>query len=182
MRSDSEIKRHVEKELRFTPTIDATDIGVSVRDGVVTLTGFIRSAIEKVEAEKAVKHLAGVVGVANDLDVHLRGTDERADPDIARDAVAALKMRLPLLWERINVVVKRGRVTLEGEVEWNSQREAAESAVRWLKGVTGVTNQLRPRPGVAPDEVRRSVEAAFRRSAEIDANRIQIDTTPRSRE
>jgi osmotically-inducible protein OsmY len=113
-RDDSEIKEDVEAELSWDPDIDPTDIAVAVKDGVVTLTGFVRSYAEKQEAEVAAKRVAGVVGVANDLEVRLPGTDERPDPEIARDAVAALKAQLPVSWENIKVVVKNGWVTLEG--------------------------------------------------------------------
>src|SRR5438874_13590326 len=135
MRADSEIKRDVEDELRWTPDLDPTDIGVAVKNGVVTLTGFVRSYSQKYEAEKAAKRVAGVVGLANDLEVRLVGIDERPDPDIARDAVAAIKTRLPFSAEHIRAVVKNGWVTLEGNVEWNYQRESAESAVRRIRGI-----------------------------------------------
>lgn len=175
MRSDSDIKRDVEEELRFTPNLDATDIAVAVKNGVVTMTGFVHSYLEKYEAERAAKRVAGVIGMANDLEVRLRGVHERPDPEIAREAVAALKAHLPLSWEKIKVVVKSGWITLEGEVEWNYQRETAESAARVLKGVKGVSNLIRLRPGVAPSEIKRKIEEAFRRSAEVDANRITVD-------
>src|ERR1700732_3501872 len=99
MKSDSDIKRNVEEELRFDPDIDATDIGVAVKDGVVTLVGFVKSYTEKFEAEAAAKRVAGVVGLANDLEVRLPGSFEKPDPDIARDAVSAIKTRLPLTAE-----------------------------------------------------------------------------------
>src|SRR6202047_2337648 len=140
MKSDSDIKRDIEEELRFDPDIDATDIGVIVKNGVVTLAGFVKSYTEKFEAEAAAKRGAGVVGLANDLEVHLPGGAERPDPDIARDAVAAIKTRLPFTAEHIRAVVKSGWVTLEGQVEWNYQRESAESAVRHIRGIKGVTN------------------------------------------
>ncbi|MEA2782884.1 MAG: hypothetical protein QOK29_4428 [Rhodospirillaceae bacterium] len=176
MRSDDDIKRDVEEELKWEPDLDATDIAVAVKDGVVTLTGFVRSYSEKWQAEAAAKRVAGVVGVANDLEVRLPGTDERPDPEIARDAVAAIKNRLPLAAENIKVVVKDRWVTLEGEVEWNYQREAAENAVRWLRGVRGVTNLIKMRPRIAPEEIKRKIEEALKRSAEIDANRITVET------
>ena len=175
MRSDSEIQRDVEDELKWNPDINATDIAVSVGKGVVTLAGFVKSYGEKFAAETAAKRVAGVVGVANDLEVRLPGVDERPDPDIARDAIAAIKARLPYSWENIKVVVKSGWITLEGNVEWNYQRESAESAVRWLKGVKGVSNLVRIEPRVAPADVKRKIEEAFRRSAELDANRVTVE-------
>jgi osmotically-inducible protein OsmY len=175
MKSDSDIKRDVEEELRFDPDIDATDIGVSVNNGVVALTGFVKSYTEKFEAEAAAKRVAGVLGLANDLEVRLPGGTERPDPDIARDVVAAIKTRLPFTAEHIRAVVKNGWVTLEGQVEWNYQRESAESAVRHIRGIKGVTNLIQLKPQVAPSEIKRKIEEAFRRSAEIDASRITVE-------
>jgi osmotically-inducible protein OsmY len=175
MRSDSEIKRDVEDELRWNPDIDATDIAVSVNKGVVTLSGFAGSYLDKYEAEEAAKRVAGVVGVANDIEVRLPSTDQRPDPEIARDAVAAIKSRLPLSSENIKVIVKEGWVTLEGEVEWHYQRQTAESAVRYMKGVKGVTNLIQLKPKVEPAEIKRKIEEALRRMADVDANRIQVE-------
>jgi len=176
MKSDSDIKHDVEEELRFDPDIDATDIGVTVKNGVVALTGYVKSYTEKFEAEAAAKRVAGVLGLANDLEVRLPGGAERPDPDIARDVVAAIKTRLPFSAEHIRAVVKNGWVTLEGQVEWNYQRESAESAVRHIRGIKGVTNLIQLKPQVAPSEIKRKIEEAFRRSAEIDANRITVET------
>jgi osmotically-inducible protein OsmY len=175
MRSDTDIKRDVEDELRSDPTIDATDIAVAVKNGVVTLTGFARTYMDKFGAEAAAKRVADVVGLANDIEVTLSRADQRPDPEIARDAVAALRSRLPLSSSRVRVVVDKGWVTLEGEVEWNYQREAAERAVRRVKGVKGVINSIQLKPGVAPVEIKRKIEEAFRRSAEIDASRITVE-------
>jgi osmotically-inducible protein OsmY len=176
MRSDEEIKRDVEEELRWDPDIDATDIAVAVKNGVVTLTGFVRSYNDKWEAERAVKRVAGVLGVANDLEVRLPAIDERPDPEIARDAVTAIKNQLPFSYDRIKVIVKNGWVTLEGEAEWNYQREAAEAAVRRVRGIKGITNKIELKPRVEPQEIKKKIEEAFRRSAEIDASRIVVET------
>jgi osmotically-inducible protein OsmY len=176
MRSDEEIKRDVEEELRWDPDIDATDIAVAVKNGVVTLTGFVRSYNDKWEAERAVKRVAGVLGVANDLEVRLPAIDERPDPEIARDAVTAIKNQLPFSYDRIKVIVKNGWVTLEGEAEWNYQRQAAEAAVRRVRGIKGTTNKIELKPRVEPQEIKKKIEEAFRRSAEIDASRIVVET------
>src|SRR3954453_21005403 len=178
MRSDADIKHDVEEELRWEPNVDPTDIAVAVKNGVVTLTGFVRSYAHKFTAERAAKRVEGVIGVANDLEVRLPGADERPDPEIARDVVANLKIWLPNSWEHIKAVVKNGWVTLEGEVEWNYQREYAERAVRWVKGVKGVSNliRLRPRIGPEPEEINQKIEEAFRRSALVDASRITVET------
>jgi osmotically-inducible protein OsmY len=175
MRSDDEIKRDVEEELRFDPDIDETDIAVAVKDGVVTLSGFARSYGQRRAAEAAAKRMSGVLGVVNDLEVRLPIIHRRPDPDIARDAVQAIKLWLPFSYERIQVVVKNGWITLEGEVEWNYQREAAEKAVRRLRGVRGISNFIQVKPRVAPTDIKRKIEDAFRRSAEIDANRVTVE-------
>jgi osmotically-inducible protein OsmY len=175
MRSDADIKRDVEEELRSDPMVDATDVAVAVKSGVVTLTGFVRNYMDKFGAEAAIKRVVDVVGVANDIEVGLSRADQRPDPEIARDAVAAIKSRLPLSSSHVRVVVDKGWVTLEGEVEWNYQREEAERAVRGLKGVKGVINTIQLKPTVTPVEIKRKIEEAFRRSAEIDASRITVE-------
>ena len=176
MRSDSDIRRDVEGELRWDPDIDATDIAVTVNNGVVTLTGFVRSFMQKYQAEADAKRVAGVVAVANDIEIRLPGVDERPDPEIARDAIQRIKSELPFAWDEIRVVVKSGWVTLEGEVEWNYQRGRAEAAVRRVRGLKGVTNSIEVKPHVAPSEIRRKIEDALRRAAEIDASRITVET------
>jgi osmotically-inducible protein OsmY len=175
MRSDNDIKRDVEDELRWDPDIDATDIAVSVHNGVVALTGFVRSFIHKYQAEADAKRVAGVLAVANDIEVRLPEIDERPDPDIARDAVARIKGELPYSWEKIRAVVKNGWLTLEGEVEWNYQRVRAEEVVRRVRGLKGVTNNIEVKPQVAPSEIRRKIEDALRRAAEVDASRITVE-------
>jgi osmotically-inducible protein OsmY len=176
MRSDSEIERDVKEELQWDPDLDATDIAVSAKKGVVTLTGFVRSYTDKYEAEAAAKRVAGVAGVANDIEVRMPSVDERPDPEIARDAVAAIKSQLPISSEHIKVVVKNGWVTLEGQVEWQYQRSTAETAVRRIKGVKGVSNLIQLKPRAAPAEIKRKIQEAFKRNAEVDANRILVET------
>jgi osmotically-inducible protein OsmY len=135
MRSDAEIERDVKEELEWNPDLNASVIAVSVKQGVVTLTGFVPSYTDKYEAEAAAKRVVGVVGVANDIEVRMSSVDERPDPEIARGAVAALRAQLPISSASIKLVVKNGWVSLEGEVEWQYQWQTAESAVRRIKGV-----------------------------------------------
>ena len=175
MRSDSEIERDVKEELQWEPDLDATDIAVSVRQGVVALTGFAKSFSDKYEAEAAVKRVAGVAGVANDLEVRMPGVDERPDPDIARDAVAAIKSQLPISSEHVKVIVKSGWVTLEGHVEWQYQKSTAESALRRIKGVRGIINNIMLKPQVEPADIQRKIQAAIKRLAEVDANRVSVE-------
>ncbi len=175
MRADTDIKRDVEDELKWDPDVDATDIAVTVKNGVVTLAGFARSYNHKLEAEAAAKRVAGVVGLANDIEVRLPSLDQRPDPEIVRDAIAAIKSRLPVDYEHVKVLARNGWITLEGEVEWDYQRSGAERAVRRVTGVKGVTNSVQLKPRLQPSEIKRKIEEAFRRSAEIDANRITVE-------
>jgi osmotically-inducible protein OsmY len=175
MRLDSDIKRDVEDELKWEPTIDAIDIGVAANNGVVTLTGFVHTYAQKMEAERAAKRVAGVRGVANDIEVRVPVADERPDPELVRDAVNALKTELPYSSENIKVVAKNGWLTLEGNVEWNYARKEAEKVVRRIRGVKGVTNSIALKPTAQPYEIRRKIEDALRRSAELDASRITVE-------
>ena len=176
MKSDGEIERDVRDELQWDPDLNAEDIAVSVKKGVVTLAGFVPSYTDKLEAEAAAKRVAGVLAVANDLKVRLPAIDQRPDPDIARDAVAALKTQLPISHDRIKVIVKDGWITLEGAVEWQYQKSTAESAVRRVKGVKGVTNVISVKPKVEAADLQRKILEAFKRNAEVDANRITVET------
>ena len=175
MKSDSEIERDVREELKWHPGLDASDIAVSVKDGVVTLAGFTHSYSDRMEAELAVKHVAGVQAVANDIEVRLPAIDQRPDPDIARDAVAALKSELPISHDKIKIIVKNGWITLEGAAEWQYQKTSAENAVRKVKGVKGVTNAITVKPKVEPTDIQRKIQEAFKRNAELDANRITVE-------
>jgi len=176
MKSDIDIKRDVEEELRFNPDLDATDVAVAVKSGVVTLSGFVRSYSQRWEAERTVKRVSGVTGVANDIEVRLPVFNQRPDPEIARDAVSAVRSELPYSSEHIRVIARDGWLTLEGQVEWNYAKDRAERAVRRVRGVKGVSNLIQVSPRVPPVEVRRKIEDSFRRSAEVDANRITVET------
>ena len=143
MRTDSEIQRDVENELEWDPNVDARNIAVKVTDGgVVTLTGFTSSYMDKYSAERIAKRILGVKAVANDLEVKLATGSERPDPDIARDAVKRLQSDLPYSSKNIKVTVRNAWITLEGDVDWDFQRRSAEAAVRNIKGVKGVINLL----------------------------------------
>jgi osmotically-inducible protein OsmY len=175
MRSDEEIERDVKAELKWQPALDSSDIAVSVKDHVVLLSGFTRSYVDRYEAERAAKRVAGVAGVANDLEVRLPAVDQRPDPDIARDAVQAIRSALPDFADNIKVVVKNGWVTLEGAVEWQFQLASAEDAVRPIRGIKGVTNSITLSPRIKPEEIKQRILEAFRRNAQLDANRIQVE-------
>jgi osmotically-inducible protein OsmY len=179
-RSDSDIQRDVEAELHSDPKIssNAEDIAVKVSNGVVVLTGFVHSYIHKFDAEDVAKRVAGVAGVVNNIEVRLPQKDQRPDPEIARDIVAAIRKRLPNVAERIKVVVTNGLVTLEGEVEWNYQREGVEREVRRVKGVKDISAliQIKPKKETSPAEIQTLIKEALRRSAEVDARRITVET------
>jgi osmotically-inducible protein OsmY len=175
MKADADIKRDVEAELRFRPDIDERDIAVNVTNSVVSLTGFTRTFLDKERAEQAVKRVAGVSGVANDVEVRLGEGDGLTDPQIARAAVQAIRFELPTVSENIKVLVHHGHVTLEGKVEWYYLKEQAERAVRRQHGVMGVTNLINIEPSARPSEIKQRIEDAFRRSAQIDADRITIE-------
>jgi osmotically-inducible protein OsmY len=172
MKPDSELKRDVEAELSWSPDVDQTDLAVKVHNAVVTLTGFVPSFFEKHRAEEAVKRVAGVAAIANDVQVRpLYGSD---DPQIARAAVAAIRAELPSAPESVKALVQNGHVTLEGSVEWNFQRERVEDVVRRLTGVITVDNEIMIKPRVSPGDIKRMIEDAFRRSAEVDASHISV--------
>jgi osmotically-inducible protein OsmY len=172
VRSDEDIRDSVLLELEWDPKISSHDIGVAVKDSVVTLSGFVHSYWEKEAAEKAAKRVYGVRGVANDIQVKL--TSERTDPEIARDAVQALASHVSIPADKIKVTVKNGWLTLEGQVDWQYQKAIAESAVKRLKGVIGVTNNIEVKPHVSPTDVKSKIEEALRRNAELDARRLTV--------
>jgi osmotically-inducible protein OsmY len=175
MRSDSEIRQNVESEFRWDPDIKSDDIAVAVDGGVVMLTGFVRSYGQRREAESDAKRAAGVMAVANDIEVRLPIIHWRPDPEIARDAASALKALLQHSWDGIQVVVKNGWVTLEGQVEWNYERERAADAVRRIRGVKGITNSIQVRSRARSLEVKHRIEEAFNRNAQIDAGKIIVE-------
>lgn len=175
MKSDIVLKGQVLDELEWEPGINAAGIGASVKDGVVTLAGEVTSYHEKVEAERAALRVAGVRGLVSEIEVHLPGTSQRSDGDIARAAVDALEWNSSVPPDRIKVVVGKGWITLEGEVDWGYQRTAAEDAVRRLTGVVGIRNEVTVRPRLTSGGIKASIEDAFGRSAEVDARRIRVE-------
>jgi osmotically-inducible protein OsmY len=174
--TDAEIRKNVEAELSFEPSINASEIGVAVKDGIVTLTGRVDSYWEKIAAEEAAARVAGVKAVANELEIRLPFSSERTDEDIARAAVNRLEWTITVPKDRIKVKVSKGWVTLEGEVEWQFQKNAAAEAVRNLVGIKGVINHIvvKERPSTA--EVKAKIEEALKRSAEVDASHITVET------
>jgi osmotically-inducible protein OsmY len=173
---DNEIKQHVQSALDWEPSLDASDIGVSVDEGVVTLRGNVHSYMEKLTAERVALHVYGVKGMANDLAVHLVSDHERTDTEIAQAALTALKWNTTVPKDRVTVAVSKGWLTLNGSADWQYQKDAAARVVRDLVGVKGVVNSIDVKSRIKTTDVRDKIEAAFKRSAEIDARRINIAT------
>ena len=177
MKSDTELQQDILEELDWEPSVNSAHIGVAVADGVVTLTGHVPSYAEKYAAERATKRVYGVKAVADELDVKLPGSAERTDEDIAAACVNALKVDYSVPNEKIKVVVSKGWVTLEGEVGWQYQKDAAGRDVRYLTGVTGLSNNITVKPRVSAADVTTKIEAALKRSAELEARRITVGAT-----
>lgn len=172
--TDKELKRHVDDALNWEPSFDAADVGVSVDNGVVTLRGDVASYTARSTAERVTLHVYGVKAVANDLNVRLPGEYQRTDSDIAQAAASALQWNTVVPANRVSVAVSSGWVTLKGNLDWQYQKDAAARAVRDLTGVRGVNNTITVQPLVRTAEVEDKIEAAFKRSAEIDARRISV--------
>jgi osmotically-inducible protein OsmY len=169
---DQRLKDSVAYQLDWDPELDASLIGISAQDGIVALSGYVNTYVAKLAAERAARRVYGVKAVANELEVRL--ASERIDPDIAKDALDALKNRvdIPL---GITVTIRDGFITLAGTVEWMYQKMAAERAVRYLRGVRGVFNQIVLKPHVSPQDVQKRITEALHRHADIDARRIHIE-------
>jgi len=172
MKTDSELRHDVEQALEWEPAIDERYIGVSVVDDVVTLTGHVSTFSERWKAERTVERVAGVRGVANKLEVRLKG--ERTDTEIAKDAVHALKADITVPADHITVKVDRGWVTLTGDVRWDFERRAAERAIRNLAGIVGITNLITIKPRIEPENVKQRIEETFKREAALDAQNITV--------
>jgi osmotically-inducible protein OsmY len=172
--TDRELREHVENALDWEPSIDAAEIGVSVDGGVVTLRGDVRSYSEKATAERVALGVYGAKAVANDITVRLREGQLHSDTEIAQAVVSALKWNTTVPDEKIAVAVGDGWVKLSGKVDWEYQRTAATNAVRDLEGVRGVTNLISVEPHASVTDVKSKIESALKRSAEVDARRINV--------
>jgi osmotically-inducible protein OsmY len=172
--TDRELQQHVQNALDWEPSIESTEIGVSVDNGIVTLRGDVHSYTEKSAAERVALHVYGTKAVANDINVRLASRYERTDSEIAQAAVSALKWNTMVPADKVNLAVSNGWITLTGTTDWQYQRDAAARAVRDLTGVKGVTNNITLKPHVHAGDVQGKIEAAFKRSAEIDARRVNV--------
>ncbi|MGB3151299.1 MAG: BON domain-containing protein [Maribacter sp.] len=174
MKTDSKIKLDVQDELSWEPSIDETKIGVTVDDGVVTLSGEVDSYSKKLAAEKAAKRVQGVKAVAEDIVVKYASSLDKSDTDIAKAALNALKWHSSVPNDAVMVKVEDGWVYLSGEVKWDYQKNSAKNAIKDLSGVKGVINSITIKQEVKPYEVKNKIEEAFERSAEIDARGIKV--------
>lgn len=174
-RTDEEIQQDILAELRWDARVQPNEIGVVVKNGVVTLSGWVDSYLKKWAAEEAALRVRGVKAVANDIEVRLSESGQRTDADIAAAAVRALEADAFLSPEKVHVTVSKGWVTLEGEVEWQFEKEDAERVVRRLAGVKGVTNLITVKPRPMPAELRKKIEEALVRSAKTDAEHINVE-------
>ena len=174
MKTDHEILKDVQDELKWDPYLSSSEIGVSVKDGIVTLTGFVDSYWKKLAAENAVKKVAGVTAVVQKIEVRLSESGKRKDTDIAEAIQSAFRWSVLVPKDKIKVKVENGWVTLEGDVEWEYQKNAARKAVEKLEGVAGVTNNIRVTPKAAPSEIKQKIKSALLRSASLDSDRINV--------
>ena len=174
-RTDVDIQNEVLAELKWEPRVQSNEIGVAVKDGVVTLTGFVDSYTKRWAAEEASHRVRGVKAVANDIEVRLGVSSERTDPDIAASAARALQWDILLEREKIDVTVSKGWVTLKGTVDWQYKKQQAERVMRNLAGVTGVSNLIEVKPKAQPSDIKKKVEEALVRSARTDAERITVE-------
>ncbi len=175
MGTDARLQSAVMDELRWEPSLNAAEIGVAAKEGVVTLTGFVRSYPEKHSAERAAKRVAGVKAVAEEIEIRLPGIDERTDSDVAKSAVAALAWNVMVPRDSVKVMVEHGWVTLEGEVGWQYQRMAAEDSVRILSGVKGVSNLVQIKATIDTADLKAKIEQALIRNAQFDARQINVE-------
>jgi osmotically-inducible protein OsmY len=171
--TDEEIQKDVLAELKWDAQVQPNEIGVSVKDGVVTLTGWVNSYLKRWAAEDAAHRVGGVKAVANDIEVKL--FSERTDADIAEAAIRALQWDASVPAEKIQVTVSKGWVTLKGEVNWNFEKQDAERVVRRLTGVKGVSNLITVKPSTTPLELKKRIEDALVRNAKVDANKITVE-------
>ncbi|HVY79591.1 MAG TPA: BON domain-containing protein [Steroidobacteraceae bacterium] len=175
MTNDAEIAHNVVEELRWTPELDDKDIAVKVTDGVVTLTGFVSTLLERAAAERAAKRVVGVRALANDLEVRPLSADLRSDPDLARAAADIIERELPHSARSIRITVRDGKVTLEGCVDWAYQKTRAGDAIASLRGVRGISNLIALKGKPVAADIRQQITAAFKRSAQIDADNVNVE-------
>ncbi len=176
MKTDAELQQDVMNELKWEPIIQAAEIRVTVKDGVVTLSGHVDSYVKKWAAARAAARVFGVKAVAEEIQVRLPGSLKRSDEDIARAVANVLEWNVLVPHDRVKVQVQDGLVTLSGEVDWGYQKYSAEEAVRNLMGIVWFNNQITIKPSVKPLDIKDKIESAFRRNALLDSRRVTVET------
>jgi osmotically-inducible protein OsmY len=176
-KTDTELKNDVLSELKYEPSVKAADIGVVVKDGTVTLNGDVGNYFEKWNAVRAAQRVAGVEAIADDIKVKLPDSLRHTDGDIAAAAASQIRWSAVIPSETVKVIVSEGWITLEGEVEWWYQKNSAESVVRHLTGVKGVSNRISIKPKLTSTEVETAIKSAFERNALLDASKIEVETS-----
>ena len=176
MKTDVELQQDVMNELQWEPTLKAAEFGVAVKDGVVTLSGYVDSYVKKLVAERAAARVFGVRAVAEEIQVRLPGSLKRSDEDIAGMVANVLEWNVLVPHDHVKVQVQDGGVTLSGEVDLGYQKYAAEEAVRYLMGVVWLSNKITVKPKVKPLDIKAKIESAFQRNALLDSRRIKIET------
>ena len=174
MKTDTALQQDILAELEWEPSVNAANVGVEVKDGVVTLAGHVDTYAEKRDAELAAQRVAGVKAIAVEMDVRLAGSDQRTDSDIARAAITVLEWNTSVPRDSIQVKVENGWLTLTGEVRWAYQRQSVADGVRSLMGVTGVSDQIVLKPDVSSSVIHADIEAALKRRAQKDSRRISV--------
>ena len=175
MKTDAQVQQDVIAELKWEPSVNAAQIGVEVKNGIVTLAGHVASYAEKWDAERAAQRVGGVKALAIELDVTLTGSSKRSDADIARSAESALQWTTFLPKDAVKITVEKGWITMTGTVDWAYQRQAAADGVRYLLGVTGVSDQIAIKSSVSSTAVKADIEAALKRRAAVDAQKIRVE-------
>ena len=175
MKSDIQIQKDVMEELKWEPFLSTSEIGVAVKNGIVTLSGQVDSYSKKLAAEKAAKSVAGVKAVAEDIEVRISPGYSKTDTEIAEAVVNALKWHTDIQEEKIKIKVENGNVKLEGEVEWEYQRDSAKNAIENLMGIRSVINLITVKPKIKVSDIQQKINAAFHRSATLDAGKITIE-------
>lgn len=174
MKTDTALQLDVIAELKWEPSVNAANVGVEVKDGIVTLAGHVDTYAEKWDAERAALRVSGVKAIAVEMDVKLAGANKRTDTDIARSALSVLLWTTPVPPDSVQVKVENGWLTLSGEVEWEYQRQSAANSVRYLMGVTGISDQIVIKPKVSSVAIRTDIEAALKRRAQTDSRQISV--------
>ena len=176
MTTDAQLQTSVLDELKWRPSVNAAHIGVTAKNGVVTLTGQVAHYAEKSAAEEAAKGVYGVKGLANDIAVEMLGSLKRTDQDLAEAALNAIEWDYEVPNDKVKVVVKNGWLTLTGTLDWQYQKDAAARSVRNLMGVIALTNDIKIKPEAKGTDVKSKIEDAFRRNADLEARRINVST------